>query len=132
MALTRFKVKIHPVVAWVSRNFLGETGQISQIYVTATGFEPTITRFIIHHSTTTSLVKWLRVRSRNELLCVWILLQSLYFFGLTKYWSSMSYYCDTYHETPLHLFYESDSTNQAENCNFIKKETLVQVFSCEF
>ena len=44
----------------------------------------------------------------------------------------MSYYCDTYDENSLHLFYESDFTNQVEAINFIRKETLTQVFSCEY
>ena len=43
MSRTRVRVNIHSIVAWMSRNSLLETGVISEIKVTATGFESTTT-----------------------------------------------------------------------------------------
>ena len=41
MSRTSFRVNLHSVVARMSRNSFPETGAISEVYVTATGFEPT-------------------------------------------------------------------------------------------
>ena len=46
MSHTHFRVNLHYVVAWLSRNSLLETHAISEVYVTATGFEPTTTDFV--------------------------------------------------------------------------------------
>ena len=43
MSCTRFRVNVHSIVVWMSRNSLLETGAIAEILVTATGFEPTTT-----------------------------------------------------------------------------------------
>ena len=43
MLHTRFRVNLHSVVGWVSRNSLFETGTISEVQVTATRFESTTT-----------------------------------------------------------------------------------------
>ena len=43
MSRTRFRVNVHSIVVWMSRNSLLETGAIAEILVTATGFEPTTT-----------------------------------------------------------------------------------------
>ena len=40
---TRLRVNLHSIVAWMSRNSLLETGTISEVSVTVTGFEPTAT-----------------------------------------------------------------------------------------
>ena len=46
MSHTHFRVNLHSVVAWLSRNSLLKTHVISEVYVTATGFEPTTTDFV--------------------------------------------------------------------------------------
>ena len=51
MSRTRFRVNLHSLVAWMSRNFLLERGTISEVWVTATGLEPTTTYFVNEHST---------------------------------------------------------------------------------
>ena len=43
MPRTRFRVNPHSVVARMSRDFLLETGVISEVYVTTTVFEPKTT-----------------------------------------------------------------------------------------
>ena len=43
MSHTGFRVNLHPIIAWISRNLLLETGVISE--VTATGCEPATTEF---------------------------------------------------------------------------------------
>ena len=43
MSRTRFRVNLHSIVAWISRNSLLETGTIYLIRVTATKLEPEIT-----------------------------------------------------------------------------------------
>ena len=43
MLRTRFRVNLHSVVAWMSRNSLLETGAIPKVQVTAAGIEPTTT-----------------------------------------------------------------------------------------
>ena len=43
MSRTCFGVNLHAIVGLMSRNSLLETGTISEVYVTATGFEPTTT-----------------------------------------------------------------------------------------
>ena len=43
MTRMRFRVNLQFPVAWMSRNSLLETGTISEVYVTVTGFEPTTT-----------------------------------------------------------------------------------------
>ena len=48
MSHTRFRVNLHSLVVWMSRNSLLETGTISEIYMTATGFEPTTTQLVEH------------------------------------------------------------------------------------
>ena len=40
----------HSIVAWMSRNFLLETGAKSEVSVTATGLEPRTTFFVNEHS----------------------------------------------------------------------------------
>ena len=52
MSHTRFRVNPHSIFASMSRNkeFL-ETATISEVYVTATGLEPTTTKFVNEHST---------------------------------------------------------------------------------
>ena len=46
MSGTVFRMNLHSIVAWMSRNSLLETGAISEVYVTATGFEPTTSYFL--------------------------------------------------------------------------------------
>ena len=48
LSRTRFRMNPHSIVAWMSRNFLLEAGAKSEVWVTATGLEPT----------TTYLAKW--------------------------------------------------------------------------
>ena len=43
MSRTSFRVKLHSIVASMSKNFFFETGAISEVKMTATGFEPTAT-----------------------------------------------------------------------------------------
>ena len=43
MSLTRFKVNLHSIAGWMSRNSLLEIGAIYEVKVTATVFEPTTT-----------------------------------------------------------------------------------------
>ena len=43
MSYTRFRVNPISVVAWMSRDSLLQTGVKSEVWVTATGLEPTIT-----------------------------------------------------------------------------------------
>ena len=52
-----FRVKLHPAIGWISRNFLLETGAIRETWVTAIALEPQTTLFVDEHST-----KWLQVR----------------------------------------------------------------------
>ena len=51
MSYTPFRVNVHFIVAKMLRNSLTETGVVSEVSVTATGLEPTITYFINEHST---------------------------------------------------------------------------------
>ena len=46
MSHTHFRVNLHSVVARLSRNSLLETHVISEVYVTATGFEPRTIDFV--------------------------------------------------------------------------------------
>ena len=43
MPHTGIRVNLHSVVTWVLRSILLETGAISEVQVTVTGFEPTTT-----------------------------------------------------------------------------------------
>ena len=43
MSHMSFRVNLHSLGGWMSRNSLSETGAICEVEVTATGFEPTTT-----------------------------------------------------------------------------------------
>ena len=57
MSRTCFRVNLHSIVAWMSRNSLLKTGAISEVYVTATWIEPTIAYFVNEH---TKKWRWVR------------------------------------------------------------------------
>ena len=67
LSRTRFRMNPHSIVAWMSRNFLLEAGAKSEVWVTATGLEPT----------TTYLAKWLSVRLWTKWFWVRVQLQPL-------------------------------------------------------
>ena len=50
MSHTHFRVNLHSIVAWISRNSLLEESAKSEVYGTPTGLEPTTTKFINEHS----------------------------------------------------------------------------------
>ena len=50
-ATSSFRVNLNLLIASMLRNFLFKTGEISKIYVTAIGFEPTVTQFVHKYST---------------------------------------------------------------------------------
>ena len=49
--LLSWHVNPHSRVAWMSRNYLLETGTISEVWVTPTGLEPTTSLFVNEQST---------------------------------------------------------------------------------
>ena len=49
MSRSRFRVNPHSTFVWMSGNFLLETGAKSEVYMTATGLEPTTSEFVNEH-----------------------------------------------------------------------------------
>ena len=81
MSRTRFRVNPHSIVVWMSRNFLLETGSISEVLSDCNGTRTRShlvhKRTLNHLSKLANLANWLNVRWRTKWFWVPVPLQSV-------------------------------------------------------